>query len=151
MLLFQPRALVEDPIESIWQQAGIDVLNLPAHIKQKASPDALRTLAWEDLQDGALLDVVSTIKRCLTYLPTDANAAAHFILSNVKPMTQDTLSRNWGAFYKTLITRNILSLDEQIENLVSQLLERNMKKKIQDLVKILIISRQLSYAFRRNY
>ena len=133
--LFQPRALVEDPIESIWQQAGIDVLNLPAHIKQKASPDALRTLAWEDLQDGALLDVVSTIKRCLTYLPTDANAAAHFILSNVKPMTQDTLSRNWGAFYKTLVTRNILSLDEQIENLVSQLLERNMKKKIQDLVK----------------
>lgn len=133
--LFQPRALTDDPIESIWQQAGIDGLNLPAHIKQKASPDALRTLAWEDLQDTTLLDVVSTIKRCLSYLPPDANAAAHFILSNLSPLTQEALSRNWGSFYKTLITRNILSLDEQIENLVSQLLERNMKKKIQELVK----------------
>ncbi|MEC5210463.1 DNA primase [Psychrobacter sp. PL15] len=133
--LFQPRALIDDPIESIWQQTGIDGLNLPAHIKQKASSDALRPLAWEDLQDAALLDVVSTIKRCLAYLPTDANAAAHFILSNLNPLTQEALSRNWGSFYKTLITRNILSLDEQIENLVSQLLERNMKKKIQELVK----------------
>jgi len=133
--LFQPRALTDDPIESIWQQAGIDGLNLPAHIKQKASPDALRPLAWEDLQDTALLDVVSTIKRCLSYLPPDANAAAHFVLSNLKPSTQEGLSRNWGSFYKTLITRNILSLDEQIENLVSQLLERNMKKKKQELVK----------------
>jgi DNA primase len=133
--LFQPRALLEDPIESIWQQAGINRINLPAHIKEKASPDILRALAWEDLQDDALLDIVSTIKRCLNYLPQDANAAAHFILSNVKPITQEMLSRNWGGFYKTLTTRNILSLDELIENLVSQLLERNMKKKIQELIK----------------
>ena len=134
-LLFQPRTLVDDPIEAIWQQAGINDLNLPAHIKQKATPDAYRPLAWEDLQDTALLDVVATIKRCLNYLPTDANAAAHFILSNVDPITQASLGRSWGAFYKTLTTRNILSLDELIETLVSQLLERNMKKKIQDLVK----------------
>ena len=133
--LFQPRALLDDPLESIWQQAGINRLNLPAHIKEKASPDTLRALAWEDLQDKALLDIVSTIKRCLNHLPQDANAAAHFILSNVKPITQEMLSRNWGGFYKTLTTRNILSLDELIENLVSQLLERNMKKKIQELIK----------------
>ncbi|MEZ7501297.1 CHC2 zinc finger domain-containing protein [Psychrobacter sp. Arc29] len=133
--LFQPRALIDDPIESIWQQSGINGLHLPAHIKQKASPDTLRPLAWEDLQDAALLDIVSTIKRCLNYLPKDANAAAHFILSNVKPATQDMLSRNWGGFYKALTARNILGLDGLIEELVSQLLERNMKKKIQELIK----------------
>ncbi|MDN3398274.1 CHC2 zinc finger domain-containing protein [Psychrobacter sp. APC 3426] len=133
--LFQPRALSEDPIESIWQQAGIFDLQLPTHIKQKASTDILRPLAWEDLQDNALLDMVSTIKRCLNYLPKDANAAAHFILSNVKPSTQETLSRDWGGFYKALTTRNILSLDGLVEELVSQLIERHMKRKIQDLVK----------------
>ena len=133
--LFQPRALIDDPIESIWQQAGIHELHLPAHIKQKASADTLRPLAWEDLQDSALLDIVSTIKRCLNYLPKDANAAAHFILSNVKPLTQEMLSRDWGSFYKALTTRNILSLDGLVEGLVSQLIERHMKKKIQDLVK----------------
>lgn len=133
--LFQPSALADDPIQVIWQQAGIHGLNLPAHIKQKASDDALRPLAWDDLQDDPLLDVVSTIQRCLNYLPLDANAAAHFVLSNLKPSTQQALSRNWGAFFKTLTLRNVLSLDELIETLVSQLLERNMRKKIQDLVK----------------
>ncbi|MDN5566845.1 MAG: CHC2 zinc finger domain-containing protein [Psychrobacter sp.] len=133
--LFQPSALADDPIQVIWQQAGINGLNLPAHIKQKASDDALRTLDWDDLQDDPLLDVVSTIQRCLNYLPPDANAAAHFVLSNLKPSTQEALSRNWGAFFKTLTLRNVLSLDELIETLVSQLLERNMRKKIQDLVK----------------
>jgi len=133
--LFQPRALLEDPIESIWQQAGISDLQLPAHIKQKAASDTLRPLAWEDLQDTDLLDIVSTIKRCLNYLPRDANAAAHFILSNVHSVTQETLSRSWGGFYKTLIARNILSLDEQIENLVMQLLKLHLQKKMQDLIK----------------
>lgn len=133
--LFQPRTLIDDPIESIWQQAGITNLQLPDHIKRKASADILRPLAWEDLQDNVLLDIVSTIKRCLNYLPKDANAAAHFILSNVKPNTQETLSSDWGAFYKALTARNILSLDGLVEELVSQLLERHMKKKIQDLVK----------------
>lgn len=133
--MFQPRALIEDPIEAIWQQAGIIDLQLPAHIKQKAAPDILRPLAWEDLQDIALLDIVSTIKRCLNHLPKDANAAAHFILSNVKPITQETLSRSWGGFYKTLIGRNILSLDELIENLVMQLLKLHLQKKMQELIK----------------
>ena len=132
--LFQPRILQEDPIEAIWRQAGIDSLNLPAHIKQRAPSDALRALAWEDLQDAALLDVVSTIKHCLEYLPTDANAAAHFILSNVRPITQETLSRSWGAFYKTLTTRNILSLEELVENLVMQLIKLYMKKRMQELI-----------------
>lgn len=133
--LFQPLALIDDPIEMIWQQAGLDSLQLPAHIKQKASNDAMRALIWEDLQDAALLDVVSTIKRCTHYLPTDANAAAHFILSNLKPITQETLSRSWGNFYKTLTARNILSLDELIETLVMQLLKLNMQKKTQELIK----------------
>ena len=44
------------------------------------------------------------------------------------------LSRNWGGFYKALTARNILGLDGLIEELVSQLLERNMKKKIQELI-----------------
>lgn len=133
--VFQPRALIDDPIESIWQKAGINELHLPAHLKQKASADVLRPLAWEDMQDAALLDVVSTIKCCLNYLPKDANAAAHFILSNVKPLTQETLSRDWGSFYKALTSRNILSLDGLVEELVSQLIERHMKKKTQDLIK----------------
>lgn len=133
--LFQPRALLDDPIEAIWRQAGIHSLDFPAHIKQKAPTDALRQLAWADLQDAALFDVVSTIQRCLAYLPTDANAAAHFILSNVQPITQETLSRSWGSFYKTLTARHILSLDEQIENLVMQLLNIHMQKKTQDLIK----------------
>ncbi|PYE39314.1 DNA primase [Psychrobacter fozii] len=133
--LFQPRTLLEDPIESIWQQAGISDLQLPAHIKQKAASDTLRPLAWEDLQDTDLLDIVSTIKRCLRYLPADANAAAHFILSNVRPMTQETLSRSWGGFYKTLTARNILSLDELVENLVMQLLKLHLQKKMQELIK----------------
>lgn len=133
--LFQPRALLEDPIESIWQQAGISDLQLPAHIKQKAASDTLRPLAWEDLQDTDLLDMVSTIKRCLKHLPTDANAAAHFILSNVQPTTQETLSRSWGGFYKTLTARNILSLDELVENLVMQLLKLHLQKKMQELIK----------------
>lgn len=142
--LFQPRALIDDPIESIWQQAGITNLQLPDHIKQKASADILRPLAWEDLQDNALLDIVSTIKRCLNYLPKDANAAAHFILSNVKPTTQETLSRDWGAFYKALTARNVLSLDGLVEELVSQLLERHMKKMIKnpDYVKATIVKMQ---------
>ncbi|ERL54746.1 DNA primase [Psychrobacter aquaticus] len=133
--LFQPRALTDDPIESIWRQAGINDLHLPAHIKQKAAPDILRPVAWEDLQDSALIDIVGTIKRCLNYLPKDANAAAHFILSNVKPMTQETLSRSWGGFYKTLTARNILSLDEMIDNLVMQLLKLHLQKKMQELIK----------------
>lgn len=132
--LFQPRILQEDPIEVIWRQAGIDRLNIPKHIKQRASSDTLRPLAWEDFQDAPLLDVVSTIKRCLNYLPKDSNAAAHFLLSNLKPSTQEGLSRNWGSFYKSLTARSVLSLDELIENLVSLLLEHNMKKKRQDLV-----------------
>ena len=142
--LFQPRALIDDPIEAIWQQAGIHELQLPAHIKQKASADILRPLAWEDLQDNALLDIVNTIKRCLNYLPKDANAAAHFILSNVKPTTQETLSRDWGAFYKALTARNVLSLDGLVEELVSQLLERHMKKMIKnpDYVKATIVKMQ---------
>ncbi len=142
--LFQPRALSEDPIESIWQQAGIHGLQLPAHIKQKASIDILRPLAWEDLQDDALHDVVSTIKRCLSYLPADANAAAHFILSNLTSLTQDSLSRSWGGFYKALVARNVLSLDGLIEELVSQLLERHMKKMIKnpDYVKATIVKMQ---------
>ena len=133
--LFQPRALIDDPIEVIWQRAGINGLQLPAHIKQKASPDILRPVAWEDLQDAALIDIVSTIKRCLDYLPKDANAAAHFVLSNLKPITQETLSRSWGGFYKTLTTRNVLSLDELIENLVMQLLKLHLQKKMQELIK----------------
>src|SRR5699024_12249870 len=124
--LFQPRTLIDDPSEAIWQQAGIHELQLPAHIKQKASADILRPLAWEDLQDNALLDIVSTIKRCLNYLPKDANAAAHFILSNVKPSTQETLSGDWGAFYKALTARNILSLDGLVEELRSE--ERRVGK-----------------------
>ena len=142
--LFQPRALIDDPIEYIWQQAGIFELQLPTHIKQKASADILRPPVWEDLQDQALIDMVSTIKRCLNYLPKDANAAAHFILSNVKPSTQERLSRDWGGFYKALISRNVLSLDGLIEELVSQLLERYMKKMIKnpDYVKATIVNMQ---------
>ncbi len=133
--LFQPRTLIDDPIEMIWQRAGINSLQLPAHIKQKASPDILRAVAWEDLQDNALIDIVSTIKRCLNYLPKDANAAAHFVLSNLKPVTQETLSRGWGGFYKALTARNVLSLDEQIDNLVMQLLKLHLQKKMQELIK----------------
>ncbi|MGP9492038.1 CHC2 zinc finger domain-containing protein [Psychrobacter sp. AOP7-B1-24] len=133
--LFQPRALFEDPIESIWQQSGLTNLKLPAHIQQKAADDVLRSIAWEDLQDTALLDVVTTIKRCLKYLPTDANAAAHFVLSNLNPANQTTLSSSWGGFYRALTTRNVLSLDDLIEELVSSLLERNIKKKMQELIK----------------
>ena len=133
--LFQPNALKDDPIEAIWQRANIRQLIFPAHIKQKAAADAFRALTWEDLQDTALLDMVSTIKQCLTYLPTEANAAAHFILSNLDPATQASLSRSWGAFYKTLSARNVLSIDELIENLVMQLLERHLKQKMQHLIK----------------
>ncbi len=133
--LFQPRTLIDDPIEIIWQRAGINGLHLPPHIQQKASPDVLRPVAWEDLQDMALIDIVSTIKRCLNYLPKDANAAAHFILSNLKPLTQETLSRGWGGFYKTLTARNVLSLDELVENLVMQLLKLHLQKKMQELIK----------------
>ena len=133
--LFQPRALMDDPIAAIWQQAGINHLEFPAHIKQKVPADAFRPLAWEDLKDTALLDVVNTIKRCLQYLPTDVNAAAHFIMSNVQPATQEMLSRSWGSFYKTLTTRNILSVDELIENLVMQLLKLHMQKKMKNFIK----------------
>ena len=133
--LFQPRVLRDDPIEAIWRQAGIDHLTLPAHIQQRAPSDANRPLAWADLQDNALLDVVTTTQRCLAYLPADINAAAHFILSNLQPTTQAVLSRSWGAFYKTLTTRNILSLDEQIETLVMQLINNSMQKKMQNLIK----------------
>ena len=133
--LFQPRVLQDDPIESIWQQAGINRLDLPAHIKQRAPADAGRTLSWADLQDEALFDVVATIQRCLPYLPADANGAAHFILANLKASSQEMLSRSWGAFYKTLINRNVLNLDEQIENLVLQLLKLHMQKKMQELIK----------------
>ncbi len=132
--LFQPQLLNEDPIDSIWQQAGIDCINIPNHIKQRASSDALRPLTWEDFQDSALLDVVTTIKRCLLYLPSDANAAAHFILSNVSSATQSSLGRNWGSFYKSLTLRSVLSVDELVENLVSLLLELNMNKMRKNLV-----------------
>lgn len=134
-LLFQPRVLLDDPIKAIWQQAGIDRLTLPAHIQRRAPSDANRPLAWADLQDSALLDVVNTTQRCLAYLPADVNAAAHFILSNLQPATQAGLSRSWGAFYKTLTARNILSLDEQIETLVMQLINNRMQKKMQNLIK----------------
>ncbi|MGP4715141.1 DNA primase [Psychrobacter sp. T6-6] len=133
--LFQPRALVDDPIESIWQQSGLTRLKLPAHIQKKAASDALRAIAWEDLQDAALLNVVTTIKRCITHLPTDANAAAHFVLSNLDHTNQVTLSGSWGGFYRALTARNVLSLDDLIEELVSSLLERNIKKKMQELIK----------------
>lgn len=133
--LFQPLALLEDPIEVIWQQAGIDRLNIPAHIAKKAPSDTLRPLAWEDLKDNALFDVVSTIKRCLHCLPNDANAAAHFVLSNLELSNKPMLSRNWAGFYKALTARNVLSLDDLVEELVSQLLERAMKRKMQALVK----------------
>ena len=133
--LFQPQALIDDPIDAIWQQAGLNSLRLPAHIQQKAPSDAMRALIWEDLQDAPLLDIVSTIKRCSKYLPKDANAAAHFILSNLKPVTQESLSRSWGSFYKTLTTRNVLSLDALIETLVMQLLKLHMQKKTQELIK----------------
>ena len=133
--LFQPLALIDDPIEMVWQQAGLSSLKLPAHIQQKASSDAMRALIWEDLQDSALLDVVSTIKHCASYLPKDANAAAHFVLSNLKISNQSSLSRSWGSFYKTLTTRNILSLDELIETLVIQLIKLHMQKKTQELIK----------------
>ncbi|MDN3453525.1 MULTISPECIES: CHC2 zinc finger domain-containing protein [unclassified Psychrobacter] len=133
--LFQPRALIDDPIESIWQQSGLTNLKLPAHIQQKAANDALRAVAWEDLQDTALLEVVTAIKRCIKHLPTDANAAAHFVLSNLNPTNQATLSNSWGGFYRALTARNVLSLDDLIEELVSSLLERNIKKKMQELIK----------------
>ncbi|MBF2718649.1 toprim domain-containing protein [Psychrobacter sp. NG254] len=133
--LFQPRALIEDPIEYIWRQSGLTSLKLPAHIQKKAASDALRAVAWEDLQDVALLDVVTTIKRCIKHLPTDANAAAHFVLSNLNPTSQATLSNSWGGFYRALTARNVLSLDDLIEELVSSLLERNIKKKMQELIK----------------
>ena len=132
--LFQPQILTEDPIDAIWQQAGIDCINIPNHIKQRASSDALRPLTWEDFQDSALLDVVNTIKRCLLYLPNDANAAAHFILSNVNLTTQSSLVRSWGSFYKSLTLRSVLSVDELVENLVSLLLEINMNKIRKNLV-----------------
>ena len=146
--LFQPRALIDDPIDNIWQRAGINHLDLPAHIKQRADTDAFRPLAWADLQDAALLEVVSTIKRCLPYLPIDVNAAAHFIMSNIQPTTQENLSQNWSGFYKALTARNILSLDELIENLVMQLLKLHMQKKMQaliqnpDHVKLAIVRKQ---------
>ena len=133
--LFQPRALIEDPIEYIWRQSGLTSLKLPAHIQKKAASDALRAVAWEDLQDVALLDVVTTIKRCIKHLPTDANAAAHFVLSNLNATSQATLSNSWGGFYRALTARNVLSLDDLIEELVSSLLERNIKKKMQELIK----------------
>ena len=133
--LFQPRILSDDPIAAIWQQAGIDKLELPAHIKKRAPSDFNRPLAWADLQDDALFDVVSTIQRCITHLPPDVNAAAHFILSNLQPSTQATLGRSWKAFHSALTARNILSLEEHIESLVMQLININMQKKMQDLVK----------------
>jgi len=133
--LFQPRALIDDPIEYIWRQSGLTSLKLPAHIQKKAASDALRAVAWEDLQDVALLDVVTTIKRCIKHLPTDANAAAHFVLSNLNATNQATLSNSWGGFYRALTARNVLSLDDLIEELVSSLLERNIKKKMQELIK----------------
>lgn len=133
--LFQPQALVDDPIQTIWQQAGIDKLNLPEHIKTKAPSDASRTLAWADLQDAELLDVVSTIQRCQNVLPNDINAAAHFILSNLNPSTRQQLSAYWVDFYQALIFRNILEIDGLIEELVSGLLERHMKNKHKQLIK----------------
>ncbi|BBI68172.1 hypothetical protein PKHYL_23630 [Psychrobacter sp. KH172YL61] len=69
----------------------------------------------------------------------------------MKPATQDMLSRNWGGFYKALTARNILGLDGLIEELVSQLLERNMKKKIQELIKTLIILSLRSSVNKPNY
>ncbi|MES1964644.1 DNA primase [Psychrobacter sp. AH5] len=142
--LFQPQALIDDPIEAIWQQAGLNNLKLPAHIEQKASSDATRAVVWEDLQDSGLLELVSTIKRCAKHLPKDANAAAHFVLSNLDATNQATLGRHWSSFYKTLMSRNILSVDELIENLVSQLLERHMRKLIKnpDYVKATIVRMQ---------
>ena len=133
--LFQPRALIEDPIESIWQQSGLVNLTLPTHIQKKASNDALRAIAWEDLQDTALLNLVTTTKRCMKHLPKDVNAAAHFVLSNLNQENQTTLSHSWGGFYRALTVRNVLSLDDLIEELVSLLLERNIKKKMQELIK----------------
>lgn len=133
--LFQPRALIDDPIEHIWQKAGIHNLDLPRHIKDKAPSDASRTLAWADLQDAALLDVVSTIQRCQNVLPTDTNAAAHFILSNLKFDTQQALIAHWGDFYRAFNARHILNIDDLIEELVSGMLEQYMKNKSKQLVK----------------
>ncbi|GAA0319472.1 DNA primase [Psychrobacter aestuarii] len=131
--LYCPRALDTDVLLRIWQQAGI-AQALPQHIKQKAPADALRPIAWADLQDAMLFEVVSTIQRCLPHLPADINAAAHFILANLSADTQAVLSRSWAEFYRTLAKHEVSNFDDLIDNLVTQVLNRHLQKKTQALI-----------------
>lgn len=134
-LLFQPQTLASDRLQTLWQQAVSNRLSLPDHIKNKAPSDVGRGLDWADLQDEALIDVVSTIHRCLAHLPDDTNAAAHFLLSNLTPQTQQSLIAHWGAFYSTLSQPQIANLDDHIDALIMQLLKLHMQNKMRALIK----------------
>ena len=107
---------------------------LPQHIKQKATADALRPIAWADLQDPMLFEVVNTVQRCLPHLPADINAGAHFILANLNTETQAMLSRSWTEFYRTLSKHEVSNFDDLIDNLLTQVLNRHFQKKTQALI-----------------
>lgn len=131
--LYCPHALRHDVLTRLWQQAKINDA-LPQHIKQKAPADALRPLAWADLQDPMLFEVVNTVQRCLPFLPADINAGAHFILANLSADTQAVLSRSWSEFYRTLSKHEVSNFDDLIDNLLTQVLNRHLQKKTQALI-----------------
>ena len=131
--LYCPHALARDILSRIWQQAKMNDA-LPQHIKQKATADALRPIAWADLQDPMLFEVVNTVQRCLPHLPADINAGAHFILANLNTETQAMLSRSWTEFYRTLSKHEVSNFDDLIDNLLTQVLNRHLQKKTQALI-----------------
>ncbi len=90
--LFQPRTLIDDPIEAIWQQAGIHELQLPAHIKQKGLGRYSAPAEHGKICKIMPCSISSAPLSAVLIICQKTPMLRALYLSNVKPSTQETLS-----------------------------------------------------------
>lgn len=124
-LLYQPNLLASNPIEHIYQQAGLNELKLPTHIHQKLQAAAInipKLPSWQDLNNPHLFAIVRSISQLATHLPNDINIASHYLLASLPTASQAHLAPHWQGFYHDLLERNVIDVEPVfIELLISQL------------------------------
>ncbi|WP_227430482.1 DNA primase [Psychrobacter sp. I-STPA6b] len=145
-LLFDPSQLMEDPIQRIWQNSGVNQIPQPTstltnHHNNNQTPVNLPQLpSWQALDNGRLAQLTAMIKQLMPFLPKDTNAAAHFILANLPAGYQQQLAQRWQGFFDSLTQRGIIDVDDLIEDLLVQLLLQALSKQLTDAKNVITLS-----------
>lgn len=130
-LLYQPTILDNKPLGRLWQKSGVSELKIPEKLIDRIEQNGLQIPAlptWNDINDEHLATLVTTIEKLLPYLPTDTNAASHFIMANLPTELQTLLASQWQQFYRNMVARGVLDIEFLFEELITQLLYLTLKQ-----------------------